>query len=100
MGRVGGEEFLLVLPGAREAVAVEIAERMRRAVADGAFADIAPDARITVSLGVAEWKHGEGGDALRQRADAALYRAKQAGRDRTEASGATVGRMVDRVAEA
>jgi diguanylate cyclase (GGDEF)-like protein len=89
MGRIGGEEFLLVLPGAREAVAVEIAERMRRLVAEASFGDIAPATRVTVSLGVAEWRCGEAADALRQRADAALYRAKEAGRDRTAASGDT-----------
>lgn len=90
LGRVGGEEFLLVLPGARQAVAEEIAERVRMRVAAAPFDEVAPGTQATVSLGVAEWQAGESGDALRQRADAALYAAKQAGRNRTRASGANV----------
>jgi diguanylate cyclase (GGDEF)-like protein len=89
VGRIGGEEFLLVLPGGGDDVGMEIAERLRRMVASEAFDDVGPGVRITISLGVAS----EGGagsaaegagdaDALVKRADLALYRAKQAGRDR------------------
>ena len=81
--RYGGEEFLLLLPQADRAQAARIAERVRAAVATGAtIAD--RTLAVTVSLGVAERAPGETRDALIARADAALYRAKQGGRDRVE----------------
>lgn len=79
--RLGGEEFLLVLPGVDRAGGHAIAERVRAAI--GA-ADILPDARLTVSAGVAEQGPGEDRDSLLARADKALYQAKSNGRDRVE----------------
>lgn len=79
--RLGGEEFLLVLPGVDRAGAQAIAERVRAAVA---AADILPDARLTISAGVAEQAPGEDRDSLLARADKALYQAKSKGRDRVE----------------
>jgi diguanylate cyclase (GGDEF)-like protein len=79
--RLGGEEFLLVLPGVDRAGAQAIAERVRAAIA---AADILPDARLTVSAGVAEQAPGEDRDSLLARADRALYQAKSKGRDRVE----------------
>jgi diguanylate cyclase (GGDEF)-like protein len=77
--RLGGEEFLVVLPGAALASAGETAERIRARVADSVHAGGAP---IRVSVGVAERREGERREALLARADAALYTAKTLGRDR------------------
>ncbi len=79
--RLGGEEFLLVLPGVDRAGAHAIAERVRATVA---AADIVPGSRLTVSAGVAEQAPGEDRDSLLARADKALYVAKSKGRDRVE----------------
>lgn len=78
--RVGGEEFVLLLPGSSLQVAGEVAERLRLAISGS---DIDPVGHITVSLGVALWTPGAGSvaDAFK-RADDLLYQAKQAGRNR------------------
>jgi diguanylate cyclase (GGDEF)-like protein len=81
--RYGGEEFLLVLPNASPEAAYETAERVRAGVTASVTA--AGD-RISVSAGVAARRPGETRDALIARADAALYEAKRAGRDRTIAA--------------
>ncbi len=83
--RYGGEEFLLVLAGARRLHARLLAERLREAVARTEFGEI-PGLRITCSLGVAERAPGEDLKEWLQRADEALYRAKDRGRNRSEAS--------------
>jgi diguanylate cyclase (GGDEF)-like protein len=84
--RFGGEEFLLLLPGLDRERGVRIAERVRAAVA-GSPATI-PGGQVvtTVSIGVAERRPGESRDAVFARADAALYQAKAAGRDRVVAA--------------
>jgi diguanylate cyclase (GGDEF)-like protein len=78
--RLGGEEFLVLLPGATPAEAEEVAERLRTAVAAAPIAGQA----VTMSFGVAASVDGEAFDfdALYARADLALYRAKRSGRDR------------------
>lgn len=75
-GRFGGEELVIVLPDTAADQALAIAERVRRAVET---ARVEP--AVTLSIGVAEHVAGEGIDALIGRADAALYRAKQEGRN-------------------
>lgn len=82
IGRVGGEEFLLVLPATDAATATEIAERLRQTIAAASFAEVAGGAGITISLGVAAWTPGDDEAALSKRADQALYRAKADGRNR------------------
>jgi diguanylate cyclase (GGDEF)-like protein len=84
-GRVGGEEFAVLLPGSTEEVALGVAERLRARVR----AEVAPPAgkdAVTVSAGVASLPAGlEPEPALTSglsAADGALYAAKQAGRDR------------------
>lgn len=80
--RYGGEEFLVLLPGATAGQAVEVAERYRSSLADEPV-DIGPDVvRLTASFGVVEWDRAESWDALVNRADQALYKAKNSGRDR------------------
>ena len=82
LGRFGGEEFLLVVPGVDGGELLEVLERVRAAVSDAPF-DACEDAiAVTLSLGGAVLADGETADALIARADAALYEAKAAGRDR------------------
>jgi diguanylate cyclase (GGDEF)-like protein len=78
--RLGGEEFLVLLPGATVAEAEEVAERLRGAVTAAPVAGQS----ITMSFGVAASAEGEAFDfdALYADADVALYRAKRSGRDR------------------
>jgi diguanylate cyclase (GGDEF)-like protein len=78
VGRYGGEEFLVVLPGADAEAAAGTAERIRAAMAASTAGGIA----MTMSLGVAAGRSD--GDALVKAADGALYRAKAAGRNRVE----------------
>lgn len=82
VGRYGGEEFCAFLPRTAGDEAVRVAHR----ICDGVRSlelDRVPQG-ITISLGVAEQRAGESLDGLIGRADAALYRAKRAGRDRVE----------------
>ena len=81
--RLGGEEFLIVLPRATAEQARQVAERVRSSLADAAI-DVASDAvQLTASFGVVEWTApGETWDGLIGRADSALYEAKGSGRDR------------------
>lgn len=79
LARFGGEEFAVLVADVDENAAVEVADRLRRQVAESA-SDGAP--QMTLSVGVAGIRSNEGFDALVGRADAALFRAKQAGRDR------------------
>jgi diguanylate cyclase (GGDEF)-like protein len=83
-GRFGGEEFLLVLPQASEQAAHELAERLREAIARLEIPALKGE-RVTASFGVAIYP-GRGDDSpldMVRRADGALYRAKQGGRNRT-----------------
>lgn len=80
VGRIGGEEFLWLLADASVAEARAAAERLRRSIERDSAAGGAPP--VTASLGLAHWKHGEGTLNLFARADAALYGAKGAGRNR------------------
>jgi diguanylate cyclase (GGDEF)-like protein len=93
--RYGGEELALILPGAGTEGALRAAERVRTAIADLDLplegADGAP-LRVTVSLGVASFGLGaHDAEGLLEAADAALYRAKRAGKNRTEGPAATSG---------
>ncbi|WP_165617659.1 GGDEF domain-containing protein [Klenkia soli] len=88
VARAGGEEFVLVLPGADEAEALARAETVRARV--GALVHVVPGGVLTVTLsaGVAVARSGGDGAAeLLSRADRALYRAKSGGRDRVVAAG-------------
>lgn len=81
-GRMGGEEFACLLPRHDGRAAARIAERVRSAVAGFTHSDY-PDLRLRVSVGTAaESQIGGSLDYLLRRADEALYRAKDAGRDR------------------
>ena len=83
VGRYGGEEFLILLDGATLDTALEVAERIRRHLEATPIHVDGHRIPMTVSQGVAQWLPGEPLEALVQRADRALYRAKQQGRNRT-----------------
>ncbi len=84
VGRMGGDEFLIVLPETSMTLAISAAEGLRRALAEHPFIlENGLGLHLTCSLGVAEMKAGDiDGGALLARADAALYGAKAGGRDR------------------
>ena len=82
VARFGGEEFLLVLVDADKAAAQRVAERLCASVRDLKVTADELDQRLTVSVGIAEFRAGETVEDVIQRADRALYRAKSSGRDR------------------
>jgi diguanylate cyclase (GGDEF)-like protein len=85
LARWGGEEFLLLMPGTRLEDAQVVLDRLRRLVCSGnAFDGIAPGMKVSFSAGLVQVAEGESQDAAVDRADRALYRAKQAGRNRVE----------------
>jgi len=87
LARWGGEEFLLLMPGTRLDDARMVLERLRNGVAAGdGFDAIAPGLKVTFSAGLVEVASGEPQDAAIDRADRALYRAKQSGRNRVESA--------------
>jgi diguanylate cyclase (GGDEF)-like protein len=84
--RYGGEEFLFLLPRTDVDGAVTIAERVRSDVAATDFRYLDTSLKVTASLGVGQYRAGENEQDFVRRVDQALYRAKRAGRNRTEAS--------------
>lgn len=82
LGRWGGEEFLIVLPGTPRDQAREVADRLRRTIAEATFPEVDS---VTLSAGVAEIRAGDEVHNLVDRADRALYQAKALGRDQTVA---------------
>ena len=83
--RVGGEEFLLILPETENSDALQLAEKLRRSIAEASFnTDKDSGLSITVSVGVytSLGKEAEGFQEVIQRADRALYQAKASGRNR------------------
>ena len=85
VGRRGGEEFSALLRDADPDQAREIAERMRLAVQSLDCRDISPDLKPTISIGLAQLAaQGDRLDGLCKRADDALYRAKESGRNRVQ----------------
>lgn len=80
LGRFGGEEFVTLMVETSLGDAERVAERLRAAVARIRLPGM--NDVITISAGLAEWRPGETGDKLLERADRALYRAKEAGRNR------------------
>jgi len=81
-GRLGGEEFMLILGATTPEAARAPVERLRTAFAQRDWSGIAGDLRVTVSAGVAGFQPGETMSQLLSRADGALYEAKRAGRNR------------------
>jgi diguanylate cyclase (GGDEF)-like protein len=80
--RYGGEEFAIILPGTKLPEALGVSERIRATIASRGFVFEGQTVSLTASLGVAAAAPSDNMDALVERADAALYAAKQAGRNR------------------
>lgn len=87
LGRYGGEEFLLLLPGTEDlADAQAAADRVRVGIADQAWAELHPELSVTVSAGVSLCRPQDTHEQLLARVDSALYAAKRDGRNRVEAA--------------
>jgi diguanylate cyclase (GGDEF)-like protein len=82
LGRIGGEEFAMLLEGRGLADAVAVAEDLRLRLSELRFETITEELAVTCSLGVSEWGRSDSIDRLLKRADMALYKAKVDGRDR------------------
>jgi len=96
IGRTGGEEFAVLLPDTALPAALGIAERLRAAVASASVVTPGGTVVLSVSIGVAEARPGEALEAAMQRADAALYAAKDGGRDRVRSAPEAAGPAADR----
>ena len=84
LGRVGGEEFLVVIPGAQGKDACAIGERIRSVIGDKDILVNGSSIRVTISQGLVTWDGNMSLDELVAKADQALYRAKENGRNRVE----------------
>jgi diguanylate cyclase len=82
LARFGGEEFVILLPNADLEAAAEVMKRVQRALTRRFFLHNNEKVLITFSAGIALWKPGESQEQVTARADAALYRAKKAGKNR------------------
>lgn len=91
LARWGGEEFLLMLPGVGHGEALVALERLRTSTETLRIEDQAL-LTLTLSVGLAQASEGESLDALVERADQALYKAKHAGRNRCQVAGSSTGR--------
>jgi len=83
-GRFGGEEFIVILPGTNSLNAIGPAKRLMQELNSHAFtAPGFPEFKVTMSIGISEYQHSDkSGDDIIQRADKALYLAKEQGRNR------------------
>lgn len=77
--RYGGDEFVLILPGVETAGAIDMADRVRQ---EASRVDVTSDGhRVTLSVGVSQWREGMGPRELVEQADRAAYHVKESGRD-------------------
>ena len=83
LARFGGEEFIALLPETELQGALQVAEKLRTEVASCGFHYQNQAVPITISIGVTEFREDDGFEAVFERADAALYRAKNEGRNRS-----------------
>jgi diguanylate cyclase (GGDEF)-like protein len=87
LGRYGGEEFVVLLPQTPLAIAQMVAEKIRRQLASTNFRFENTELQITVSSGVGQYEpEKESAEKFMARVDAAMYKAKKAGRDRVESA--------------
>jgi diguanylate cyclase len=84
IARFGGEEFVLLMPATPPAVGAKLLETLRAAIEACPFHFKGERVTITISMGLATFRAGEHSDLVLKRADQALYRAKNAGRNRVE----------------
>jgi len=83
---MGGEEFLFVFTDTSLQIAADVCERLRAAVESHPWDPVAPGLRVTISIGLADARPADTPRTLVDRADAALYEAKRAGRNRLQQS--------------
>jgi diguanylate cyclase len=84
VARIGGEEFVILMPATGADAAIEVVRRLQRSMTSTIFMFDQQQIFVTFSAGVALWDGHESASALLERADRALYRAKQAGKNRVE----------------
>lgn len=84
LARYGGEEFVLIMPGASLEIAKMLGEKLRGAIEKSGFHFKGEPLTITMSFGIAEFRQDDVPLKVFERADAALYRAKESGRNRVE----------------
>lgn len=82
VARWGGEEFVVILPGATPVVAKAIAERVRMLIANSFISHGTEDLRVTVSIGGTVARPGETAESIVKRADTLMYSSKANGRNR------------------
>ena len=92
--RLGGEEFLILLPDTEVPRALEVCDRLRQRVAAHPWAELGEGLEVTLSIGVVA--AGTAPDSLLERADQVMYRAKAGGRNRVEAESDPVPAAPDR----
>jgi diguanylate cyclase (GGDEF)-like protein len=80
LGRYGGEEFMVILPATSAQEAAGPMQRVRDVISEHDWSGLVPG--VTVTIGVTEYRRGESIDEFIKRADQALYRGKNSGRDR------------------
>jgi diguanylate cyclase (GGDEF)-like protein len=85
-GRQGGEEFLLILPDTDIDLAIQTLDRLRGLITELNWSAIAQDLTLTISAGISAIRHNDTPEDILARADLALYRAKDTGRDRVVAA--------------
>jgi diguanylate cyclase (GGDEF)-like protein len=85
LGRYGGEEFLLILPDTTKEQASQILERLTSTISDLDWSAISTSMNVTISAGIAEVRQQDSAADILARADVALYRAKEGGRNRVVA---------------
>lgn len=81
VARYGGEEFAMLLPGADRSAAFNVADKLRRNIAEANFSHHGASIPVTISCGLAAFETGDSPESVFERADKALYQAKQAGRN-------------------
>ena len=88
MARYGGEEFVLIMPETSGESALGLLDKIREALATTPFHFKAEPVQITISIGIAEFTEGDTAESVFERADKALYEAKEGGRNRCELASA------------
>jgi diguanylate cyclase len=86
IARFGGEEFVILFPSTQAQEALQATEKLRLAVQSSPFNFKGEPVEVTLSFGVAEIEDGDDQESLFSRADKALYRAKEQGRNQTQAA--------------
>lgn len=81
VARYGGEEFVMLLSGADATAAINVANKLRLDIAEARFGIDGTDMPVTISCGLSSFESGDSPESVFGRADHALYRAKQAGRN-------------------